>query len=114
MTMNEATTMPKPRRKTFVLSRSNARLLLSASNFVPYPPYGFDVFGIVQGVPQLLPQMPDVDGDGVVALAVILIPPDLVKQRLRADRLPPPFQQDAQDGEFRGGEGEGAAVQSTL
>ena len=73
----------------------------SVFNFIPYPPYRFDKPGLVHAVPQLFPQMADVDGDGVVGFAVILVLPDFVKQFLRADHVPGVLQENTQDRKFR-------------
>ena len=45
--------------------------------------------------------MTDVDGDGVVGFAVILVLPDFVKQFLRADHVPGVLQENTQDRKFR-------------
>ena len=66
-------------------------------NFVSAPPNGFDILRFFKGVSHFLSQMPDMNGNGVIAFAVILILPYLMKQFFRADhaaRLPAENLQD--------------------
>ena len=57
--------------------------------------------------------MADVDSDGVVGFAVILVLPDFVKQFLRADHIPGVLQKDTQDGKFRRGQHQRFFIQET-
>lgn len=75
-------------------------------NFVADPPYGLDIFRVVRRIPHFFAQMADVDGDRVVAFAVILVLPDCMEQFLGAHHAAFPFQQDAEDGELGGGQDE--------
>ena len=63
-------------------------------NAVAYPPNGFDVLGRFKAVSHFLPQMPDVDGDGVVAFGVIFVFPKLMEKFLCADYLSPVLAED--------------------
>lgn len=49
------------------------------SYFVSHTPHSFDVKGFVSGVVQFFPNVPDMDGDGAAAFAVVLILPDAFK-----------------------------------
>ncbi len=53
---------------------------LSTFNFISYPPYRLNESGLVHAISHFLPQVADMNGDGVVGFAVILVLPDFVKQ----------------------------------
>ena len=52
------------------------------------------------GIPHLLPQMPDVGGDGVVIFGVVFVSPDQAEQLFRADHAALPLAQNLQNGEL--------------
>ena len=54
-------------------------------NFIPPSPYGADVLGTVGHHVHFFTQATDVDGNGNVVLAVILLAPNVLKQIFSAD-----------------------------